>query len=260
MSASASSAPLGHSRLAGTSGSTAAAPSPTSSARDPDGRAARRASCSRRIPAPIATPPSQGIRDLLGLAAGAPIPPALIGEVKMGTTVATNALLERKGERVAAGDRRSGFRDALRDRLPGAARHLRQADRQAGACSTRASSRSTSASAPTARSSTPLDLGRRARAALEARAGGGHPTPSPSSSCMPIAIPSTSRRSPRSRASIGFAQVSVSHEVSPADQAGRPRRHHRGRRLSLADPAPLRRRRWRERARRRRATAPADRA
>src|SRR3954451_19914255 len=41
----------------------------------------------------------QGIRDLLGLAADAPIPPGAIGTVKMGTTVPTNALLERKGER-----------------------------------------------------------------------------------------------------------------------------------------------------------------
>ncbi len=39
---------------------------------------------------------------------------------------------------------------------------------------------------------------------------------------------------------MGFAQVSVSHEVSPLIKLGRPRRHHRGRRLSLADPAPLR--------------------
>src|SRR5450830_2185216 len=37
----------------------------------------------------------QGIRDLLGLAPGEPIPPAKVGAVKMGTTVATNALLER---------------------------------------------------------------------------------------------------------------------------------------------------------------------
>src|SRR2546423_9697314 len=36
----------------------------------------------------------QGIRDLLDLAAGEPIPAGLIGAVKMGTTVATNALLE----------------------------------------------------------------------------------------------------------------------------------------------------------------------
>ena len=41
----------------------------------------------------------QGIRDLLGLQAGAPIPPHNIKHVKMGTTVATNALLERKGDR-----------------------------------------------------------------------------------------------------------------------------------------------------------------
>src|SRR5664280_1055141 len=37
----------------------------------------------------------QGIRDLLGLKAGEPIPPGRVGAVKMGTTVATNALLER---------------------------------------------------------------------------------------------------------------------------------------------------------------------
>ena len=41
----------------------------------------------------------QGIRDLLDLPHGAPIPPGTIGAVKMGTTVATNALLERKGDR-----------------------------------------------------------------------------------------------------------------------------------------------------------------
>src|SRR5262245_28493091 len=41
----------------------------------------------------------QGIRDLLGLKGAETIPRGLIGAVKMGTTVATNALLERKGER-----------------------------------------------------------------------------------------------------------------------------------------------------------------
>ena len=41
----------------------------------------------------------QGIRDLLGLEKGAAIPPGTIEAVKMGTTVATNALLERKGDR-----------------------------------------------------------------------------------------------------------------------------------------------------------------
>jgi 5-oxoprolinase (ATP-hydrolysing) len=55
----------------------------------------------------------QGIRDVLGLAPGAPIPTATIGAVKMGTTVATNALLERKGERTALVTTK-GFADALR--------------------------------------------------------------------------------------------------------------------------------------------------
>ncbi|MEL7154886.1 MAG: hydantoinase/oxoprolinase family protein, partial [Pseudomonadota bacterium] len=41
----------------------------------------------------------QGIRELLGLRKGAPIPAGTIEAVKMGTTVATNALLERKGDR-----------------------------------------------------------------------------------------------------------------------------------------------------------------
>jgi 5-oxoprolinase (ATP-hydrolysing) len=54
-----------------------------------------------------------GIRELLGLPAGADIPPDAIEAVKMGTTVATNALLERKGERTLLVTTR-GFRDALR--------------------------------------------------------------------------------------------------------------------------------------------------
>ncbi|MFM7333561.1 MAG: hydantoinase B/oxoprolinase family protein [Tabrizicola sp.] len=55
----------------------------------------------------------QGIRDCLGLAAGKPIPDGAIAAVKMGTTVATNALLERKGERVALLITK-GFEDLLR--------------------------------------------------------------------------------------------------------------------------------------------------
>ncbi len=54
----------------------------------------------------------QAIRDLLGLARGASIPAGAIGVVKMGTTVATNALLERRGERTLLVTTR-GFRDAL---------------------------------------------------------------------------------------------------------------------------------------------------
>ncbi len=55
----------------------------------------------------------EGIRRLLQLAPGEPITPARVDCVKMGTTVATNALLERKGERTLLVTTR-GFRDALR--------------------------------------------------------------------------------------------------------------------------------------------------
>src|ERR1700677_1475276 len=55
----------------------------------------------------------EGIRRLLGLAPGEPITSQRVACVKMGTTVATNALLERKGERTLLVITR-GFRDALR--------------------------------------------------------------------------------------------------------------------------------------------------
>jgi len=55
----------------------------------------------------------QGIRDLLGLKAGEAIPAGRVGAVKMGTTVATNALLERKGDRTLLLITK-GFRDALK--------------------------------------------------------------------------------------------------------------------------------------------------
>ncbi|QIM51328.1 hydantoinase B/oxoprolinase family protein [Hydrogenophaga crocea] len=54
-----------------------------------------------------------GIRHLLGLKAGEAVTPAQVACVKMGTTVATNALLERKGEPTLLVTTR-GFRDALR--------------------------------------------------------------------------------------------------------------------------------------------------
>jgi 5-oxoprolinase (ATP-hydrolysing) len=55
----------------------------------------------------------QGIRELLGLEAGQPIPTGMIDAVKMGTTVATNALLERKGDRTVLLITK-GLRDLLR--------------------------------------------------------------------------------------------------------------------------------------------------
>jgi len=55
----------------------------------------------------------QGIRDLLGLGQSDPIPPGAVDVVRMGTTVATNALLERQGERTVLIITK-GFADALR--------------------------------------------------------------------------------------------------------------------------------------------------
>ncbi len=55
----------------------------------------------------------QGIRDILQLPTDAPIPSEQITVIKMGTTVATNALLERKGDRTLLLITK-GFQDALR--------------------------------------------------------------------------------------------------------------------------------------------------
>ena len=55
----------------------------------------------------------QGIRELLGLSTNDPIPDGTIDAVKMGTTVATNALLERKGDPTALFITK-GFKDLLR--------------------------------------------------------------------------------------------------------------------------------------------------
>src|SRR3984957_14383137 len=54
-----------------------------------------------------------GIKSILGVGLDEPIPPGQIEAVKMGTTVATNALLERKGDRTLLLVNK-GFADALR--------------------------------------------------------------------------------------------------------------------------------------------------
>ena len=54
-----------------------------------------------------------GIKQVLGVPLDQPIPPGLVDQVRMGTTVATNALLERKGERTLLVVNQ-GFGDLLR--------------------------------------------------------------------------------------------------------------------------------------------------
>ncbi|MET8516080.1 hydantoinase B/oxoprolinase family protein [Streptomyces sp. NPDC005077] len=80
--------------------------------RDPEGRLVTRKLLShdpdRYRDAAVA-----GIRLLLGLGPTDPVPADRVGSVKMGTTVATNALLERRGEPTVLVIT-EGFRDALR--------------------------------------------------------------------------------------------------------------------------------------------------
>src|ERR1700749_15226 len=81
-------------------------------ARDPDGHLSTHKLLSEN-PERYQDAAIAGIKSVLGIAADAPIPDGLIDAVKMGTTVATNALLERKGERTLLLVNR-GFADALR--------------------------------------------------------------------------------------------------------------------------------------------------
>ncbi len=81
-------------------------------ARAPDGRLITRKLLSEN-PEHYADAAVQGIRGILELRPGEPIQDDAIAVVKMGTTVATNALLERKGEPTVLAITR-GFRDALR--------------------------------------------------------------------------------------------------------------------------------------------------
>ena len=81
-------------------------------ARRPDGRLVTHKLLSEN-PARYSDAAVAGIRALLGTAEDVPVPVAVVEAVRMGTTVATNALLERKGERTLLVITR-GFGDALR--------------------------------------------------------------------------------------------------------------------------------------------------
>src|SRR3954451_8839947 len=81
-------------------------------ARDPDGKLSTHKLLSEN-PERYKDAAVAGIKSILGIALDAPIPPGRIDAVKMGTTVATNALLERKGDRTLLLVNK-GFADALR--------------------------------------------------------------------------------------------------------------------------------------------------
>ena len=81
-------------------------------ARRPDGTLAVHKLLSEN-PGRYADPAVAGIRQLLGVPAGAAIPAEQIRLVRLGTTIATNALLEHKGEPTVLVIT-AGFGDALR--------------------------------------------------------------------------------------------------------------------------------------------------
>jgi 5-oxoprolinase (ATP-hydrolysing) len=152
-----------------------------------------------------------GIRHLLGVAGDAPIPAERIEAVTMGTTVATNALLERKGEPTLLVTTR-GFGDALRigyqNRPKIFARQIVLPEvlyEQVVEVDERVSARGEILAVPN-----PAKI----RADLEAIHAKG---------CRAVAIvfmhgyryPAHERQVAAIAAEVGFTQVSVSHEVSP---------------------------------------------
>ena len=169
-------------------------------------------SCCRKTRKPIAMPPCRAFASCSGLRAGEPIPPGRIGDVSMGTTVATNALLERRGERTPSLITK-GFRDALRigyqARPKIFARHIVK---------------------PEMLYERVVEVDERVRAdgtvehAVDLAAARARPDElrsptasrrSRSSSCTPTAYPQHERAVAALARELGFPQVSVSHEISP---------------------------------------------
>ena len=226
---------------AGSSGSTAAAPSPTSSRAGPTARCVTHKLLSENPEHYARRGASPASADLLGLKAGAADPGrARSKRVKMGTTVATNALLERKGEPHAAGHHARLPRRAAH-RLPEPAAPLRPPHRAARAA-VRARGRGRRARRRARRGG----ASRSTRRQLRARSAGAPTTPASARvrhrvhARLPLS-PRTSGGRASSRARSASRRSRVSHEVSPLMKLVGARRHHGGRRLPVADPAPLRR-------------------
>ncbi|MCX6364340.1 MAG: hydantoinase B/oxoprolinase family protein [Actinobacteria bacterium] len=153
----------------------------------------------------------QGVRDLLGLDDGEAIPDRVIAEVRMGTTVATNALLERRGEPTLFVTTR-GFGDALRigyqDRPDIFALDIRLPEPVYGRV-LEVDERVDADGAEVV----PLNEDRARRGLEEARRAGYE--------AVAIALmhgyryPEHERRVAQLARAAGFTQVSVSHEISP---------------------------------------------
>ena len=180
---------------------------------DPQGRLSASKRLSEEAGGPACRPDAAlaGIAAALGLPAGAPIPPGLVGSVRMGTTVATNALLERRGARVLLLTNR-GLGDLLRigdqsrpDLFARAIVRPAPLHERVGEITGRL--------AADGREVTPLDEDAARALLAQARDDG-------IEACA-IALlhawahPAHERRLGELARAAGFAQVSVSHQVSP---------------------------------------------
>ena len=179
-------------------------------ARAPDGRLLTHKLLSEN-PEAYGDAATAGIADLLGMPRGRPLPTELIHSVKMGTTVATNALLERKGDRVLLLVS-EGFRDALEIGYQARPKIFARRIEKPSMLYARVAEVPERLRADGS-VETPLDLAA-TRAALDAARAEGIDA---------VAIvfmhayahPDYERQAARLANEMGFAQVSVSHEVSP---------------------------------------------
>ena len=179
-------------------------------ARAPDGRLLTHKLLSEN-PEAYVDAATAGIADLLGVARGRTLPTELIHSVKMGTTVATNALLERKGDRVLLLVS-EGFRDALEIGYQARPKIFARKIEKPSMLYARVAEVPERLRADGS-VETPLDLAA-TRAALDAARADGIDA---------VAIvfmhayahPDHERQAARLAREVGFTQVSVSHEVSP---------------------------------------------
>ena len=153
----------------------------------------------------------QGIRDLLGVAEGETLPAERVASVKMGTTVATNALLERRGADVVLVVT-EGFRDLLRIAYQNRPRIFDRCIQLPDRLETRVIEARERIDAEGA-VLTPLDLGQ-VRAALEDAFRSGIRA---TAIVLMHGYRYTQHEAAIAKAAeeIGFTQVSVSHRVSP---------------------------------------------
>ncbi len=152
-----------------------------------------------------------GIADLLGVKRGKPLPIAAIESVKMGTTVATNALLERKGDPLLLVVS-EGFRDALEIGYQARPKLFARRIEKPSMLYARVVEVPERVRAD-GTVETPLDLGTLVAALREARADG---IASVAIVFMhSYAYPAHEVAAAEAARLAGFTQVSASHEVSP---------------------------------------------